>query len=311
MEREGQAGLVRLVKEVIDTVGVEQRRAPLDAVNLIALADQELGEIGPVLSGNAGDQCGLCHRASCLAAGRAPGALRLFSRHGRNCTRRTNVAGHRRRSMRRRCEPGKSLRQAIASPASSAWFPCGPLSSAPGCHGALEYRISAATFLEGELRLLTRPIDQRQVEEIAGGQQSHVEFRLIRIKADPEQAVTGVGDNARKWRSCFVPGVVFTTRAPTPVIVLSGKLAGGKVCSSTMWLMGSVWSVFLRMVRAIRVPSAGISRLPTIFAPPATSFANRHTTDASNDAALWSPGLPSSSTAFCATSAYVSRCDQT
>jgi hypothetical protein len=38
--------------------------APADhAVDLVALVEQELGEVGPVLAGDAGDQCALgCHR---------------------------------------------------------------------------------------------------------------------------------------------------------------------------------------------------------------------------------------------------------
>jgi hypothetical protein len=46
---------VRVLIEVIDAIGVEQRRAALDAVNLVALLQQEFGEIGPVLSGDTGD----------------------------------------------------------------------------------------------------------------------------------------------------------------------------------------------------------------------------------------------------------------
>ena len=62
VQRERQAGLVRLVEEMIDAVGIEQRRPPLDAVDRVALAQQELGEIGAVLPGNAGDQRDFCHR---------------------------------------------------------------------------------------------------------------------------------------------------------------------------------------------------------------------------------------------------------
>jgi hypothetical protein len=37
-------------------LGVEQRGAALDAVHLVALFQQELGQIGAVLAGDAGDQ---------------------------------------------------------------------------------------------------------------------------------------------------------------------------------------------------------------------------------------------------------------
>ena len=39
--------------------GVEGRRTALNAVNHITFAEQELGEIGAVLSGDAGDQSDL------------------------------------------------------------------------------------------------------------------------------------------------------------------------------------------------------------------------------------------------------------
>jgi hypothetical protein len=49
------AGFVRVAVQVVDAVGVEERRAALDAVHLVALVEQELGEIGAVLAGDAGD----------------------------------------------------------------------------------------------------------------------------------------------------------------------------------------------------------------------------------------------------------------
>ena len=47
---------VRVLVEVIDAVGVEERRPALDAVDDVALAEQQLGEVGAVLPGDAGDQ---------------------------------------------------------------------------------------------------------------------------------------------------------------------------------------------------------------------------------------------------------------
>ena len=44
-----------LVK-MIDAVRVEQRRAALDAVHLIALLQEQFGKIGSVLPGYAGDE---------------------------------------------------------------------------------------------------------------------------------------------------------------------------------------------------------------------------------------------------------------
>ena len=48
---------VRVLVEVVDAVGVEQRSAALDAVHLVALFQQEFGQIGAVLAGDAGDEC--------------------------------------------------------------------------------------------------------------------------------------------------------------------------------------------------------------------------------------------------------------
>jgi len=42
---------------MVDTLSVERRRPPLDAMNLIALAKQKLCEVSPILSGDAGNQC--------------------------------------------------------------------------------------------------------------------------------------------------------------------------------------------------------------------------------------------------------------
>jgi hypothetical protein len=41
---------------MIDARGVERRRPALQPVNAIALGQQEVGEIGPVLAGYSGDQ---------------------------------------------------------------------------------------------------------------------------------------------------------------------------------------------------------------------------------------------------------------
>jgi len=57
VQDEAAIRLVRVLVEMVDAVRVEQGRAPLDAVYLIALLQQQLREIGPVLSGHAGDQC--------------------------------------------------------------------------------------------------------------------------------------------------------------------------------------------------------------------------------------------------------------
>ena len=45
MEGEGQTRLVRFVEEMIDAIGVEERRPTLDAVDGIAFAEQEFGKM--------------------------------------------------------------------------------------------------------------------------------------------------------------------------------------------------------------------------------------------------------------------------
>ena len=57
MQDEATALLVRVLVEVVDAVGVEERRAPLDAVNLVAFGEEELREVRAVLAGNPCDQC--------------------------------------------------------------------------------------------------------------------------------------------------------------------------------------------------------------------------------------------------------------
>ncbi len=47
---------MRIVIEVIDASGVDERRASLDAVDDVAFVEKEFGEIGPVLPRDAGDK---------------------------------------------------------------------------------------------------------------------------------------------------------------------------------------------------------------------------------------------------------------
>jgi hypothetical protein len=50
--------LVRVLVEVIDPAGVEAARAPLDAVHLVALLQQQLRQVAAVLPRDASDQGG-------------------------------------------------------------------------------------------------------------------------------------------------------------------------------------------------------------------------------------------------------------
>ena len=56
VQEELDAALVRVAVEVVDPVGVEGRGAADDAVDLVALVEQQLGEVGAVLAGDAGDE---------------------------------------------------------------------------------------------------------------------------------------------------------------------------------------------------------------------------------------------------------------
>ena len=48
--------LVRILVEVVDAAGVERRAAADDAPHLVALFQQQLGQVRAVLAGDAGDQ---------------------------------------------------------------------------------------------------------------------------------------------------------------------------------------------------------------------------------------------------------------
>ena len=55
VQNERAALFMRILVQVVDAVGIEQRSAALDAVHLVAFFQQQFGEIGAVLAGNAGD----------------------------------------------------------------------------------------------------------------------------------------------------------------------------------------------------------------------------------------------------------------
>ncbi len=58
VQREALVVHMRILVQVVDAVGVEQAGASLDAVHVVALVEQQFGQVGAVLSGHAGDQCG-------------------------------------------------------------------------------------------------------------------------------------------------------------------------------------------------------------------------------------------------------------
>jgi hypothetical protein len=47
VEHEALIRVVRILVDVLDTAGVERRGAPLDAVDFVALVEQQLGQIKP------------------------------------------------------------------------------------------------------------------------------------------------------------------------------------------------------------------------------------------------------------------------
>jgi hypothetical protein len=56
VQHEVAVAQVRVLVDVVHPRGVEQARAPLDAVDHVALGQQELGQVGTVLAGDTGDQ---------------------------------------------------------------------------------------------------------------------------------------------------------------------------------------------------------------------------------------------------------------
>jgi hypothetical protein len=54
VKNEVTVGLVRILVQVIDAVGIEQGSAPFDAVDNLAFIYEQFREVGPVLSGDAG-----------------------------------------------------------------------------------------------------------------------------------------------------------------------------------------------------------------------------------------------------------------
>jgi hypothetical protein len=56
MKNESSVPDMWVLVKMVDAIGVEQRAAPLDAMDGVAFAKQKLGQIGSILPCNAGDQ---------------------------------------------------------------------------------------------------------------------------------------------------------------------------------------------------------------------------------------------------------------
>lgn len=61
MQKETHIFLVPIAIQMIDAVSVEQRCAPLQAVDFITLLQQQFRQIGTILPGNTGNQCFFSH----------------------------------------------------------------------------------------------------------------------------------------------------------------------------------------------------------------------------------------------------------
>src|SRR5260370_40140341 len=57
MQEKADIAFMQVVVEMIDPLGVERRRASLDAVNHVTLAEQKLRQIRAILPGYAGNEC--------------------------------------------------------------------------------------------------------------------------------------------------------------------------------------------------------------------------------------------------------------
>ena len=56
VQDEAQLLLVRILIEMIDSIRIKERRPALDAVDLVALLDEELGQVRAVLAGDPRDE---------------------------------------------------------------------------------------------------------------------------------------------------------------------------------------------------------------------------------------------------------------
>jgi hypothetical protein len=74
VEHEAAVAGVRILVEVVDPVGVDERRPALDAVDDVSLVEQELGEVGAVLAGDAGDESDFGHGVANAMPSRSCGA---------------------------------------------------------------------------------------------------------------------------------------------------------------------------------------------------------------------------------------------
>ncbi len=57
MQEKSHPFFVRVLVEVVNAGRIEKRGTALDAMDDVALVEQQFGEVGAVLAGDAGDEC--------------------------------------------------------------------------------------------------------------------------------------------------------------------------------------------------------------------------------------------------------------
>src|SRR5262249_10859117 len=96
-EPEAIVGRVRILVDALEPLGVERARSPHQAVDLVALREQELGEVRAILAGDAGDQP-LLHGAALRCCSRYQATVRSMpsasgvraTKPNRSCARLTS-----------------------------------------------------------------------------------------------------------------------------------------------------------------------------------------------------------------------------
>ena len=78
IDEQGRGGIVPVRQKMIDARGIEAARAALDAVNFVALLEQQLGEIRAVLARDTGDECRR-NSARLIQGAAASGPLGIYS----------------------------------------------------------------------------------------------------------------------------------------------------------------------------------------------------------------------------------------
>ncbi len=189
---------------MVDSAGVEGRGPPLDPVHLVALGQQQLGQIGPVLAGDAGDQRTLAHAPALPSLGPCrvdPLQHRIVR------SRRRGPPSARVRSRMRRSSASEACartsRPARPSPAGPS--SCPPWTCAqPVMPGRIEDRSAPPSGKQRELggHQRARPDDRhvadqhvpelRQLVETGAAQQSAEPGRPVCVGQQPTLGVVGL-----------------------------------------------------------------------------------------------------------------------